>query len=220
MKMIAFNASPRKTRNTATLLEKALEGAASEGFGTELVHLVDADFKGCISCFACKLKGGKSYGACAVKDELAPLLAKAKEADALVVGAPNYLGSPSGIFKSFLERLVYPYLVYDKDLSSVFGRVMPTGFIYTMGATDELMGQMGYDKTVGYMEELFRRFFGKAESLVANDTTLFDDHSKYVSTRFDPEAKAKARRERFPVDCRRAFEMGARLARLAANPHH
>ncbi len=31
MKVIAINGSPRKKWNTATLLEKALEGAASEG---------------------------------------------------------------------------------------------------------------------------------------------------------------------------------------------
>ena len=29
---------------------------------------------------------------------------------------------------------------------------------------------------------------------------------------FDVEARAKRRAEQFPVDCRKAFEMGARLA--------
>jgi NAD(P)H-dependent FMN reductase len=38
MKIIAINGSPRKKWNTATLLEKALEGAASQGAETELVH--------------------------------------------------------------------------------------------------------------------------------------------------------------------------------------
>jgi multimeric flavodoxin WrbA len=87
MKVIAINGSPRKGWNTATLLNRALEGAASEGAETELIHLYDLDFKGCISCFACKLKGGKSYGQCAVKDELTPLLKQIEEeADALVIG--------------------------------------------------------------------------------------------------------------------------------------
>ena len=31
---------------TATLLEKALDGAASKGAQTEIVHLYDLDFKG------------------------------------------------------------------------------------------------------------------------------------------------------------------------------
>ena len=74
MKVMAFNGSPRKKWNTATLLENALEGAASQGAKTELIHLYDLNFKGCISCFACKTKGGKSYGRCAVDDDLAPVL--------------------------------------------------------------------------------------------------------------------------------------------------
>jgi len=47
MKIIAINGSPRKNKNTAILLEKALEGAASKGAETEIVHLYDIDFKGC-----------------------------------------------------------------------------------------------------------------------------------------------------------------------------
>ena len=62
MKILAINGSPRKNSNTATLLKKALEGAAAQGAETELIHLYDLNFKGCISCFACKLKDGKSYG--------------------------------------------------------------------------------------------------------------------------------------------------------------
>lgn len=61
MKIIAINGSPRKNRNTATLLNKALEGAASQGAETELIHLYDLNYKGCVSCFACKIKNGKSY---------------------------------------------------------------------------------------------------------------------------------------------------------------
>ena len=58
--VIAINGSPRKTWNTAMLLGHALEGAASKGAKTELVHLYDLDYKGCTSCFSCKLVGGKS----------------------------------------------------------------------------------------------------------------------------------------------------------------
>jgi len=70
MKVMAFNGSPRKTWNTATLLNKALEGAASQGAETELIHLYDLHYSGCKSCFACKLKEGASYGKCATKDAL------------------------------------------------------------------------------------------------------------------------------------------------------
>ena len=90
MNVIAFNGSPRKKWNTATLLGKALEGAASQGAETELIHLYDLNFKGCKSCFACKTKGGKSYGRCAVKDDLTPIFKRVEEVDAVVFGSPNY----------------------------------------------------------------------------------------------------------------------------------
>ncbi|MFA5112372.1 MAG: flavodoxin family protein, partial [Desulfobaccales bacterium] len=96
MKVIAVNGSPRKTWNTATLLKKALKGAALQGADTELAHLYDFNFKGCISCFACKTKGGKSYGRCAVRDDLRPLLNKIGAADALILGSPIYFGAVSG----------------------------------------------------------------------------------------------------------------------------
>ena len=54
--IIAINGSPRKNGNTAALLNKALEGASSQGATTEMINLYDLNFKGCMSCFACKLK--------------------------------------------------------------------------------------------------------------------------------------------------------------------
>ena len=41
----------------------------------------------------------------------------------------------------------------------------------------------------------------------------FEDYFKVVALRFDPEKKAKVRAEVFPIDCEKAFEMGARLVR-------
>ncbi len=129
MKIIAFNGSPRKKWNTATLLRKALEGAASQGAKTELVHLYGLDFKGCISCFACKTKGGKSYGKCAVKDDLTPVFRKIEKADAIILGSPIYFGNISGEMRSFMERLLFPYLTYTKPPQSLFPNRIKTWFI-------------------------------------------------------------------------------------------
>ncbi|HEX7714554.1 MAG TPA: flavodoxin family protein, partial [Bacillota bacterium] len=92
MKVIALNGSPRKNWNTATLLRRALEGAISQGAETELIHLYDLNYKGCISCLACKTRNGPSYGKCAVNDELAPVLRKVAAADAFILGSPIYVG--------------------------------------------------------------------------------------------------------------------------------
>jgi multimeric flavodoxin WrbA len=213
MKVIAFNGSPRKSWNTAMLLEKALEGAKSQGAKTELIHLYDLSFKGCISCFACKKKDGKSYGKCIVADDLKPVFRKIEKADVLIFGSPIYLGNVTGEMRSFLERLVFQYLTYTEPPSTLFTRHITTGFIYTMGVTEEVMNQIGYRQFMDLISMFMTRTFGRLETLCCFDTFQFDDYSKYVATRFDPEQKAKRRREVFPQDCQKAFEMGQRLTK-------
>ena len=214
MKALAINGSPRTKCNTATLLNNALEGAASQGVETELVHLYKLDFKGCISCFACKLKNGESYGRCAVKDDLTPILKKAEEADAIILGSPIYLGTATGEMRSFMERLIFPYLVYDAKHSTLFKKRIKTGLIYTMGAKEDQIKLMGYDQALNFVEIVMQRIFGESESLLVSDTYQFDDYSKYESTLFNVEEKAKRRKEEFPKDCKKAFDMGVRLAQV------
>ncbi len=212
MKVMAFNGSPRKARNTATLLANALKGAASQGAETELIHLYEFNFKGCISCFACKTKGGKSYGRCAVKDDLTPILRRVEQADALILGSPIYFGTVSGEMHSFMERLLFPFFTYTDPPQSLFPKRIPTAFIYTMGVTEEVMKEWGYqqhfDKNALYLEVIF----GTSESLCSFDTYQFKDYAKVLATRFDAAHKAKRHQEVFPQDCQKAFEMGARFA--------
>lgn len=212
MKVLAFNGSPRKNGNTATILNNALEGASSQGAEIEFIHLYDINYKGCISCFACKRIGGKCYGKCAVNDDLMPILKKAKEADVIILGSSIYLGIVTGEMRSFIERLIYPYLVYDENHSTLFKKKIPTGFIYTLGVTESRMKTMGYDQQANLNEMLMKNIFGGiSEYLFVNDTYQFDDYSKYVSTAFSQEEKEKRRKEEFPNDCKKAFDMGVRL---------
>jgi multimeric flavodoxin WrbA len=215
MKVLAVNGSPRKTWNTATLLKKALKGAASRGAETELVHLYDLKFTGCTSCFACKLRGGKSYGRCAVKDGLRPILKKVEAADALILGSPIYFGDVSGEMRSFLERLLFPYFTYTDPPRSLFPQKIPTAFIYTMNITEELMREWGYQWFFDNHQRLLQIIFGASELLCSFDTYQFKDYGKVVVERFDPEKKAVRRREVFPLDCDKALALGRRLAQKA-----
>ena len=215
MQVIAFNGSPRKGWNTATLLEKALAGAASKGAATELFHLYDLDFKGCKSCFGCKTRGGASYGRCAVKDDLTPILKSIESADAILLSSPIYFWGVSGEMKSLLERLMFPFYIYKKDGDpnrTLFPKKIRTGFIYTLNSTPERLKQIGFDGDISATEMFLKTIFGNAESLICYDTMQVEDYSKIYQDRFDPEAKAARRREQFPLDCQKAFEMGARFA--------
>jgi len=212
VKLLAINGSPRKRWNTATLLNNVLEGAASRGAATELVHLYDLDYKGCISCFSCKLKDGKSYGRCAVRDGLTPVLDRMKSVEALVLGSPIYFGEVTGAMRSFLERLLFPYLAYDTNHSTLFKKRIRTGLIYTMNIPEKRLKQAGYDQRFNFYETLMRRIFGEAESLIATDTYQFDHYSRYESSLFNVEEKTRRRKVEFPKDCKKAFDMGARFA--------
>jgi multimeric flavodoxin WrbA len=216
MKLIAINGSPRKKGNTATLLRHAIEGAKEKGAKTELINLYDLDYKGCTSCYACKRIGGKSYGHCAMKDDLRPVLKKVEAADAILIGSPIYYAITTGETRCFLERLMYPYSVYDKERSTLFGRKIRTGFIYTAGAKEEMVKEMGFDRNAQLTEMAMARIFGSCESMFVTNTSPFDDYSKYVSTLFDPEEKKKHQKEQFPKDCKKAYALGARLVRKAA----
>ncbi len=212
MKVMAINGSPRKKWNTAMLLEHALEGAASKGAETELVHLYDLNFKGCTSCFACKMKEGKSYGKCAMNDGLTPILEKLAAADAFLLGSPIYFGTVTGEMRSFMERLLFQYLEYTLPPSTIFDRKVPTAFIYTMNVSEEVMKEYQYPIHFEKNEYYLNRIFGQAETLCSFETLQFEDYDKVVFNYFDPEERRERRRTVFPEDCRKAFELGASLA--------
>ena len=216
MKVIAVNGSPRKNWNTATLLQKALDGAASQGAETEIFHLYELNYKGCVSCFSCKTKNGQSYGICAVKDDLTPILKKVEKVDAIILGAPIYYGTVTGEMKSFMERLMFPYTTYTDPPGTLFSRKIRTGFIYTMNVPEEMVKERGYDRYFTANGMTLERIFGSSEILCSYDTYQFEDYSKYVAPRFDPLKKAKRRAEVFPKDCENAFAMGTRLVKKLA----
>jgi multimeric flavodoxin WrbA len=213
MKVMAFNGSPRKKKwNTVTLLQKALEGAALVGAETELIQLYDLNFSGCISCFSCKKISRKKNGVCAVKDDLTSVLDRVKNADALIIGTPVYFGAESASTRALLERLCFPYHKYAKDMRSLFPRRINTALIYTMNVGEEMIEVMGYNRHFNMTKMMLEIHFGKCELLLCTDTLQYSNYDKYESEMFDGKAKAKRHAEVFPEDCKRAFELGVRMA--------
>ena len=78
----------KKKNNTATLLQKALDGvkeaAKDKKIETEIINIYDLNYTGCKSCFACKRLEGKSYGKCVVKDDIQEVLEKLSQADGII----------------------------------------------------------------------------------------------------------------------------------------
>ena len=213
MNVIAVNGSPRKDWNTGTLLKSALEGAESVGARTKLVHLYDLTYQGCTSCFSCKRKGNTCAGLCVTRDDLRDVLAEALESDVLLLGSPVYFGDVTGEMRSFLERLLFPSASYDEFGVSTFARRVSCGFIFTMNCPEEFVETVRYDVLIeNHALVLGILNGGTAQVLTSHENYQFADYSTMNAAMFDVEAKAKRRAELFPVDCQKAFEMGARLA--------
>lgn len=209
--LIAVNGSPRKNWNTAELLKHAMQGAQDAGASAELVNLYTLNFKGCTSCFACKLKS-RPHGSCAMKDDLSPVLEKIKAADAVIFGSPIYFMNLSSGMIAFLERLFFSNYIYSDEIPTVFPKKMPSAFIYTMNMTTKHFNDFGMSARLGMMEFTAEKILGVMPKILrVFDTVQFKDYSRYESSIFDPEKKFAYREAHFADDCKAAYEIGREL---------
>ena len=212
MKALFINGSPRKNGNTAQLLKRAMDGAREAGAEVELVNLYDRslNYKGCMSCFACKVKGGKK-GVCSFKDDLQPILQKAVEADVLVCGSPNYCGYPSAALRAFMERMEFPAVNYSDYSKPVVLKHICSATIYTMNCpNEEVYRQMNYHILMDASAQQLG-VFGPTEILCSYDTYQFPNYDRYDAATFSETHKAEVRNTQFPIDLEKAYELGKRL---------
>lgn len=100
MKIIGYNASPRKNGSTAWSVAQILEGAKARGASVEMLHSCDLKIEPCRGCLGC-VKSDK----CVLADDMQRIHALLKDAGGLVLGAPIYMGQMSGQAKIFTDRL-------------------------------------------------------------------------------------------------------------------
>lgn len=217
MKALFLNGSPRKNWNTYKLLLSALNGAEDAGAETEMIHLFDKEFTGCKSCFACKLKNNKTNGLCAIHDNLRPILEKAYEADAVIIGSPVYFSYPTGQVRNFIERLLFPILKYCVDengnIMKIPHKPVKTAIIYTMNCPENLMKEFHYPTILEATAENLRAIFGNCEVLYSCDTYQFNDYSRYDVNIFDVDKKNAQHEKQFPIDLNKAYNLGKRLVK-------
>lgn len=214
-KIYAINGSPRMNGNTKKLCEAFLEGAKSAGgVETELIDLSAIKFRGCISCYACKLDNDKTYAKCNVRDELAPILEKLKDADGILFASPIYFGEVTSHMRAFIERLLFPFNSYEENWKHIAPKRMPTAVIYDMNITEDYFEKSGYQPILNYFERCIERIFTKPEHLYVFDTCQFSDYGKYCAENFDADHKKQRQREVFPEDCEKAYIMGTKMANM------
>ena len=211
-KIIAINASPRTTWNTASLVREAAKGAESEGAEVKVFDLYKLEkFTGCISCFGCKLP--EHLGVCVWRDGFTEVLDEIRHADGLIIGTPNYLGDVSAAFRSLYERLIFQSLSYKTEPRSYNRHLIPVLFIMTSNCAEEFYDKIGYDKMLENYKNTLGGMVGPTKVMVSGNTLQVKDYGKYDWTMFDPEAKKARHEEVFPKELKKAFALGAEMVK-------
>lgn len=103
MKVLLINGSPHKEGNTYIALNEVAGMLRQLGDEAEIVWIGNKPVRGCIACGSCS-----RTGECAFGDDVMPaILAKASEADGIVVGSPVYYAGPNGTLCALLDRMFY-----------------------------------------------------------------------------------------------------------------
>lgn len=216
-KIVVIDGGPRKNMNTASVITAFVEGAKSVSSDVEVkvIRLYDLDYKGCISCMACKAKG-KASNICRFKDALTPVLNDIADADGLVLGSPIYFGEVTGEMRSFLERLTFPWLSYN-DYSLTAPKRMPVLLVETMNGTPERNNSNGF----GTMEWCLTTALGEPQRIVAYNTCQVADYSHYELGSFSEEAKHQWRDTHWKEDLQKAFDAGkCMVEKIINNANH
>lgn len=103
----------------------------------------------------------------------------------LILGSPIYFSDVTGEMRSFLERLLFMNLSYEKLSSdgrggSNFKGRINTGFIFTMNVNQEQATFLRYNRIFEGLQSLQRLLNGKWEYMMSYDTYQFKDYSKYA----------------------------------------
>ena len=104
-KVLIISTSLRGGSNSDILAHECEKGAIEAGHDVEYISLKGKEIKYCIGCLACQSKGS-----CVLKDDVADIMNKVKNAEVIVYATPIYYYEMSGQMKTLLDRLnpLYP----------------------------------------------------------------------------------------------------------------
>jgi multimeric flavodoxin WrbA len=116
MKILAFNASPRKNQGTTDIiLNHFLEAATEAGATTKKHYITDLNINGCMGCFNCWTK---TPGTCIHRDDMDWIIPEFGASDIIILATPIYNGNITHYLQQMTERLLptaLPYQVEDGE---------------------------------------------------------------------------------------------------------
>ena len=100
-KVLIISTSLRGGSNSDILANECAKGAKEAGHDVELLSLKGKDIKYCIGCLSCQ-----RTGRCVLKDDVADIMVKVKDAEVIVYATPIYYYEMCGQMKTLLDRLI------------------------------------------------------------------------------------------------------------------
>ncbi|WP_425247610.1 flavodoxin family protein [Streptomyces sp. NEAU-NA10] len=128
LKILAINGSERDG-NTADVLRHAAEVAARRGVEFETVDLRSIRMDRCGPCGDCNHR----TTVCAMKDDVAGVVARMIEADGIVFAAPVHGFGTASLMQTFIERAGVGYLRFDRPLTNKVAGVISVARRYSGG---------------------------------------------------------------------------------------
>lgn len=128
-RVLIISTSLRGGSNSDILAKECEKGAMEAGHEVEYISLKGKEIKYCTGCLVCQSKG-----VCVLKDDVAEIIDKVKNAEVIVFATPIYYYEMSGQMKTFLDRLnplystdykfreIYMIATAAEEEESTFGR--------------------------------------------------------------------------------------------------
>jgi multimeric flavodoxin WrbA len=131
--VLGLSSSPRRKGNSRLLCEAVLEGAASAGHRTELVHLPDVVQHMLRNCRECR----RPDGSCSIEDGYRDLFFdKALAADALVFATPIWWYGMAASLKNYFDRMFCYYAASFPDSETVHRKLMNKRAVLALSAEE------------------------------------------------------------------------------------
>lgn len=144
-KVVIISTSLRGGSNSDILARECERGAKEVGHEVDYISLQGKEIKYCIGCLSCQTKG-----VCVLKDDVADIMGKVKNAEVLVFATPIYYYEMAGQMKTLLDRL-NPLFPSDYSFRDVY-------MIATAAENDNSAFEKAYSGLQGWVD-----CFAKAE---------------------------------------------------------
>lgn len=148
MKIVAVLGSSRAGSVSKKIAEAFLDAAENAGHETEVFDGEAMEIKGCTGCKSCRKNGTL----CVIQDDMQKYYKALKDADVLLLTAPNYYGGICGPMITFMNR---HYCLKDGDGNSKVKKAIRLYAVFAQGAPENLAAYMEtYDKYLRVFEGL------------------------------------------------------------------